>query len=127
MDANIEVEKSKRGVFLWIMLAIYIFLSLQRLIGLLFPIIFSEIYAGGPSWGYEYNLFMFAVVTIGIIGIIAWRKWGIYLIAAVDLTAILIDQIYFTPRPSIWLVISSLALLGFLIWAVKRKWSYFRR
>lgn len=126
MDNSNDANGSKRGVFLWAVLVLYIFLWLQRLITLIFPRTFSEIYANGPAWGYEYNLVMFVAITIGLAGIFSWKKWGLYLIAIVDITAIVIDQVYFAPRPSIWVAISSLALVSLLIWAVTRKWQLFK-
>ena len=127
MDHNVETKTSKRGVFLWIMLANSILVSLARLMTLLFSATFSYIYVGGPTWGYGANLFAFIVEVIGIIGVINWKKWGVYLVIIIDLVEIVIDRIYFAPRLSTeaGLVLDVIAI-GLFVWAVKRKWSYFQ-
>ncbi len=125
MDNNLENKNTKRGVFLWVMLGIYIFVSFQRLLSLLFPSTFSVVYAGGPSWGYDFNVLMFVAVVTGIVGIIRWKAWGMYLIAIMDLAAIFVDQVYFTHLSIRIGWIFSLGLLGLLIWSVSRRRQFF--
>jgi hypothetical protein len=125
MESKIE-KKAGLGVFLWIILAVYIFSSAGRLLSLLFPVTFASIYAGGPSWGYIYNLFAFIIEASGIVGIILRKKWGIYFMVFAYLSEVFIDFFYFTPKPSIGEWLPNLIIVILLIWAVKRKWEFFK-
>ena len=126
MENNIEAKKNKRGIFLWIMLILSILISFQQLITLLFPITFSKIYISGPIWDYTFSLFCLIIEIIGIIGIILWEKWGVLLIAIIYLSEMFVSYEYFNPRISAMSVLGNGILLVCLIWAVRRKWFYFR-
>jgi hypothetical protein len=126
MEHSIEAKRSRRGIFLLILLANYILVSLSRLLILLFPNFFANIYAGWPSWGYTFNLFIFIVEVIGIIGIFIWRKWGVYLIVTITLVGISEDFLYLSSQKSITDLLLTIPILALFIWAVSRKWSYFQ-
>jgi hypothetical protein len=125
MDNTIEIKKSKRGIFLWIMIALSILISVQRLITLLFPATFVHTYAGGPSWSYGFNFLAFLIEVVGILGIVLWRKWGVFLIAIIYVAETLVSYTYFNPRISVLSVLVNAIFLFCLMWAVKRKWVFF--
>jgi len=125
MNNASNTSNFKRGAFLWVMLAAYTCISFQRFIGLLFPSIFLRSSAGAPPWGYQFDFLAFILELIGIIGI--WKKWGVYLVVIIGLVGSVLATLYPTSQTPIgarWVV--DLSIMGLLIWAVKRKWSYFQ-
>jgi hypothetical protein len=126
MEKNIKA-KQERGAFLWIMVAVYIVISFQRLMGLLFPTLFLTSSVGAPAWGYNFNFLAFILELIGIIGIIAWKKWGIYVVITIGLVGSFLATLYPSSRAPIGVIwVVDLSIMGLLIWAVKRRWSHFR-
>jgi hypothetical protein len=125
MENDIEIKSSKRGVVLWVVLVIFIVGCLLRLISLLLPTSLP-IYSGGPSWDYSFNVFAFVIEAGGITGIIIWRRWGIYLMTLAYIAEVFVDFVYYTPRPSILEGLLNFVLFLFLLWAVKRKWQFFK-
>src|ERR1700722_7478975 len=123
IESNTEKHNTKRGVFLWVMLIYLIFANVGSLLSALFPSASSFIYAGGPSWDYIFNLFALVTEVAGIIGIITWKRWGIYLVVVANVAEAFVDFRYFTPGPPIALELSNFVLLLFIIWAVGRKWA----
>ena len=126
MSQNVETKPLKRGAFLWIMLANSTLLSFTRLMTLLFPTFFANVYAGGPSWFYAFNAFIFVVEVFGITGLFIWRRWGAYLIVTITLIGILEDFLYLSSRKADADILLTTVVLALFIWAVTRKWSYFR-
>jgi hypothetical protein len=108
------------------MLANSILVSFVRLLSLLFPASFANIYAGEPSWGYVFNLMLFIAEVIGITGTIVWRKWGVYVLVAIVLIGTSKDFLSLGSQTSIVDILLTIPILVLFIWAVKRKWSYFK-
>src|SRR5476651_2343723 len=105
-----EQNKLSRGIFFNVMLIIYGLLYLLRLLSILHPSAAKQIYQGGPPWSYIYNLIAFLLGTIGLIGIIRWKRNGIYLFGLVILANFLIDVLFFAPKPSLFTVVFSFGL-----------------
>ena len=127
MKGTSEATNVKRGVFLWIMIVSNIVISCQQLLGLFFPSAFVQVDAGGPIWGYAFNVVTFMLEVIGIMAIINWRKWGVYLIAAMELVVTVTALMYSTSRVPIEVRLGvDLGLLALLVWAVNRKWQFFK-
>jgi hypothetical protein len=127
MENKSEVTKSGRGVFLWVMLAGYMFISFQRLLSLLVPSAFPQIYAGAQPWGYGANIVIFVLEIAGLVGIIRWKKWGLYLMVVLQLTEVVLSLIYSISRTPIELRLAvDLGLLALLVWAASRKWQNFK-
>src|ERR1700726_4382554 len=101
MDINAEIKHTGRGIFLWVILANAILVTFARLLSVLFPHFFANIYAGGPHWDYVFNLLAFVLEASGIIGIILWKRWGLFLMVVSYLAEAFVDFAYFVPRPSI--------------------------
>jgi hypothetical protein len=117
----------KRGVFLWATLIFFIFISFLQLLSLVVPSAFPHIYAGEQSWGYSFNLLAFIAGLTAIVGIINWKKWGIYLMLTIGLAEIVVSQVYSTSRlPMGVRLVFNLGVLTLLFWAAKRKWQLFK-
>jgi hypothetical protein len=125
MENNIEVKKSERGVFLWIMLAIAILVSFQRFIELLFPASFANMIANGPRWGHAFDILCLIAEIVAIIGILFWKRWGVLLLAITYIVEVLVSYIYFSSRISIISILGDAIIILCLIWAVARKWPLF--
>ena len=126
MENNIEAKQSKRGAFLWIMLSNYIVVSVSRLLTLLFPTFFANVYAGGPSWGYTFNLFLLTVEVVGLIGMFVWKRWAVYLMVVGILIGVSQDFLHLSSQNSIPDIILTMPILVLFMWAVKRKWTHFK-
>lgn len=111
---------------MWILLINYLIVSFSRLLSLLFPTFFANVYAGGPSWGYAFNLFLFLVEVIAITGIFIWRKWGVYVLVASILVGTVKDFLFLNSQNSMADILLTIPILALFIWAVSRKWPQFK-
>src|ERR1700733_4394782 len=87
-------KQNNRGAFLIVMLVFYVLLCLARFISILSPSTFPGIYAGGPSFSYAFNIFLFVLGAVGVAGIVLWRRWGIYTLALGTILGVVFDSIY---------------------------------
>jgi len=126
MEQTIKAKQSGRGAFLWVMLVVFGIGCFLRLISILFPSALP-IYTGGPSWDYSFNILAFILEMSGIIGIFLWKRWGIYLMALAYAGEVIVDFVYFSPRPSLTEGILNLIVFMVLVWAVWRKWPQFKQ
>lgn len=123
--ARVDFDKD-RGTFLVTMLVIFGLLWVGRLFTIASPFHFSNIYSGGPSYSYLFNVLFFVVDTLSLIAIIGWSRWGIYVLAASTLATIIFDVIYF-PTQATWVGhLVTLLPIVLLAWAVARKWQFFK-
>lgn len=125
MEQAIKIKQSKRGIFLWVMLIIFSIGCFLRLISILSPSALP-IYAGGPSWDYNFNILAFLLEAGGIVGLFLWKRWGIYLMVLAYISEVVVDFVYFINRPSITEGVLNLLIFMFLVWAVLRKWKSFK-
>jgi len=114
----------QRGAFLSIMIVIYVVLWFGRLISVFAPLE-SQLYQGSIV-SYELNILLFIVVTLGLIGIFLWYKWGVYLLGTASLGSIVFNIIFFPQQVSPLGHVLSLLPICLLIWAVSKQWQYFR-
>jgi len=116
----------ERGIFLPTMLVIFGLLWVGRLFTIVSPSHFSNIYPGGPGYSYLLNVLFFGADTLGLIAIIRWWRWGMYILAVSTLATIIFDLIYF-PTQATWLDhLVTLVPIILLAWGVGRKWAYFK-
>jgi hypothetical protein len=115
--------KAQRGIPLTVLLVIF---TLAQLWGVVFGFMtWQSIVAHGRA---HPELPLIGAI-LGIVGIVAlvgvwlWRRWAVYLLAAVIVIGVLTD-VWFG-LPSITLLIR-LILVAALAWVIKQKWTSFR-
>jgi hypothetical protein len=126
MQKDVIYKFGSRGKFINIMLIVYGLLLILRLFSLLAPSAFKVVYSDGPSWTYALNALAFLLDLIGLIAIIFWKRWGLFVIIIVTIAFIIFDSIAVNPKPGILTHVITLIPLALLTWAIERKWKYFK-
>jgi hypothetical protein len=122
----IDVKKA-RGTFLNIMLCVYVLLFIARLLSILAPSNYPGIYGNNStSLIFFFNIFVFIIGAIGLVGIILWKKWSIYFLVVTTLISVVVDLVYFPRQVSIVEHVLTLIPICLLIWSVVRKWALFK-
>jgi len=120
--------KKNHGAFL---IVIMIFIGLELLPGifhLLTPEAKKTLFSSSFNWEIYYFILIYAFHFLVLYGILKWKKWVIYILAViaiseVSLVYIISQDISFSKM--IATNAYSLARIGIVCWAIRRKWSFF--
>jgi len=74
---------------------------------------------------YVFNICIVLLGAGGVLGIILWRRWGMYALILATIVAVVFDAIYFSQQATVVGHILTVAALALMIWAVLRKWKGF--
>jgi len=74
---------------------------------------------------YIFNICIVLLGAGGVLGIILWRRWGVYALILATVVAAVFDAIYFSQHVTVVDHILTVVALALMIWAVLRKWKLF--
>lgn len=124
---KMTAKERKRGILLTIFLTITAFgvaLSLFSLNPTVLELAYEEV----PWWAYPYTIFGIIIAISIFIGVLKWRKWGIYLFILSSIVAIVM-QLLVLPnyvRSLTWMGAFPTAIISsFWLWLFYRRWSDF--
>lgn len=113
----------ERGIPLTILLVV---LTIGQLLGVLVGAVVWQSTVSHNQQGAELPL---TVALVGIAGLLAcfatwrWRKWGVYLLAAMLVVGAISDLVFAQPT---WSLLIKVVLLAALAYLIRVKWTGFR-
>lgn len=120
---NVRTTAVERGIPLTVLLVV---LTLAQALGVVSGFIAWESIV---SHGRAHPELPLIGAILGIIGLVAfvgvwlWRRWGVYLLAAVVVIGVISDVVFGLPSWALLVRLMLMAALGFFI---KQKWAGFR-
>ena len=79
-----------------------------------------------PNWYTPYYIVMWSIYIPILIGIWLWKKWVVYFDITTSILQVFLMLYLFRPLNLLLLIPFYIVFYGVYLWAIFRKWQYFR-